>query len=264
MKNNQKIILGIVVVVLIVISIIAVMISNEQEENKKTNENNPNSNIPKKIDYLVVDNTDLFSYVNNNWQRLHNYENLSEKFTVYVNKEYFGEYYLEYIKDWNILDEDRKFHNYEGNILAYTNGINVKLRKYNIENITVEDKQEIATILASDITDINFSIDEKVMIDLDNNGIMDKIINVSNLDSLDERMYFNLLYVVINGEVDVLIKDIVALNDLLIKPVYNINYILGINNDIYDSILVREGYFSNNGETKNIIFQRIKDKYQQL
>ena len=123
----------------------------------------------------------------------------------------------------------------------------------------INDISEINNILKNNINSNNLTINEKLVIDLDNNGINDKIINVSNLEEEDANYYFNLIYLNLNGELKIIKNDPVNFEDVLITPVYNLMYILNINNDIYDSLIFRES----DSQTKSYIMYQYKgNNYQ--
>ena len=100
------------------------------------------------------------------------------------------------------------------------------------------------------------------MLDLDSNGIMDKVISLSNIFSeIDQSVYFNLLYVNLNGEIIVLEKELVNSANILVSPTYRIGYFINLLDSQYDSIFIQKGYFSNAGETTYLIYEYTDNTY---
>ena len=263
MKDKKIMLLVIVSLILIFLSIIGIVISFSNKdvennlENKNTeteNENDNNNNEDNKSDYLIIENTDMLIYENNSFRRLNNKQDINREFNIFINKEYFGKYYLRYLNNWNIFDENDNYYDYEGSLIAYTDGINVKIANFNILEISEIEKEEISNI-DNNIIYNNLTINEKVEYDLDNNGYLDKIVNISNLDSLDEPVYFNLIYLNLNGEISVLMKQIVDEENVLITPIYTINQILNINNNEYYDLLFKEENYSNQSKDSNILYE---------
>ena len=181
---------------------------------------------------------------------------------VYIDNQYLGSYKLKYGTIWNLFDNNNSYVEYSGKLLAYSENFIVNVPNYEITTVSENEIREITSILNHNINANTLSINEVVNIDLDFNGIDDKIVNVSNLDSLeDEQYYFNLCYVVLNGEIQTLILDNVEYKDILAYPVYEINYLLQYDNNNYYSIILQEGYFSNVGETQNNLYNLTDGNY---
>ena len=52
-------------------------------------------------------------------------------------------------------------------------------------------------------------------------------------------------------------------SSVLNAPIFEVNYILNINNEDVSSIVLKEGYFSNAGNTGNILYQ-YKNSYNKV
>jgi len=272
MKDKKVVLIVVLVVILFLLSLVAIILSNNNQNNlgnvgttskpntgSTDNDTDNDDEIINYDYYLIVEDTDMWAYDNNEWLDLKEFNDNNDKFNVYINNIYYGNYYMKFIKRWNLLDDTKSFVNYSGNILA-TKGLNVNIKPFNKVTVSELDKTEIVNIIGNDYN--NLTINEKLYIDLDYNGITDKIVNISNIDSENEEIYFNLVYVEYNGNINILIKDIIDERELLIKPRYDLEYVLNINNSDIDNIILEERYLSTSGKDSRIMYQYINDSYK--
>lgn len=272
MKNKKVIIFVILISVYALISlVVANTILGDNNDNpggssgnSSGGNSNPGTSETEKKDYkyLLIEDTDIWVYDNNKWNSKKKIDEEKEKFTILINNQYFGDYYIKKASKWNIFDENDKFVNYNGNFLAHTEDFNVNVKDYIMGSVAIEDLSEIINLLGYNTSISSLTTNEKLVLDLDSNGINDKIVNISNLDSELEEVYFNLIYVVMNGQTDVLVKQIIDIDKLLEEPIYNIQYVLNINREEYDSIIFQKRYFSNAGETNSVLYHFVDNKYE--
>lgn len=262
--------IGILVVIgifLAGITLLALVLANNENVNNPSTPNNPiNPNVPiepstPSYDYVIIDNTDMWRYNNNTFSRIKNYVENDDLYNVYINNDYYGEYNLKYGTTWNLFKNDQ-FTSYNGNLFAFSKGINIRVRNKEVNNITSLEKEEIRTLLNNNIIDLdNLSVDEMIKVDLDSNGETDKIVSVSNINIESLNSYFNLVYVVLNGEISTLINTSIKPEDMLNAPMYNLNYVININNDDYDSIIIKVRYFSVSESAHNILYQYQNNRF---
>ena len=215
--------------------------------------------------YLVVNETDIWEFKNNVWYILDNMENNNQIFNVYLDRVPSGNYRINKTSQINLYDLDGELIKYNGDILAYSGDFKIDFKNYTIDKISTTDLNDINNILDTNMNMNNLTTNEKVLIDLDNNGVEDKIINVSNISFVnsDEEVnnYFNLIYIVLNNKIQVLKSENIDAFNLLLAPMYNIDYILNINNKKYDNILFNERYFSYSQNSRNIMYEYDNDAY---
>lgn len=211
---------------------------------------------------LVISNIDTWEYKNGTWYKKNTLSSKSY-FSVYVDNKYHGVYKIN--ETYNLYDNDNNIVHYNGELFAYTNNFNIKNKEFNIDKITDEKLNEINSILGTTLENKDLSINEYIKVDLDNNGINDEIISISNLDALDEQSkYFNLIYIKLNNkDKQVLVNDTIPEKEVLNAPIYQIKYIFNLNNN-YDNIIFEEGYFSNANNTKNIMYENINESYSKV
>ena len=214
---------------------------------------------------LIIDNISIWNYKDNTWYKKDTLVN-NGYFLVYIDNKYYGMYKVKGIKDFILYDNDNNIVPYEGELFAHTNNFEIKNRSFKIETVSEDIINEINSISGVLLKESDLSINEYIKIDLDNNGIYDEIINVSNLDALDEQTkYFNLAFIKLNNsEKQIIINDEVQPKDLLNAPIYNVKYIFNNNDNKYDSIILEEGYFSNVDETKNLLLESNNGFYNKV
>lgn len=215
-----------------------------------------------KYNMLIVDNISNWMYLNGRWSKMDTDDMENHKFAVYVDNKYYGNYKLKYGTVWNLFDDNESYVEYYGDLFAYSNNFNVNIANYEIGAVGANEVLEINNILNHEFNPNTLSINEVVQIDLDSNGIMDKIVNISNLDSDEqEQYYFNLCYVVVNNQIKVIINDSVDSRELLKYPVYRLRYIFKYADNEFYSFIMQEGYFSNVGKTQNNLYDAINGEY---
>ena len=268
--NKKKFIIFFVAIILLY-GIIVFAIGRNNNNNGNTNTDNPNGSNQKPIkqidyDYLVIGNISLWGLNKGHWYDLDKNDLDSDEYlNVYINNNYFGKYKMKFVNSWNLFNSNNDYVSYEGNIVAASDNINLINRTYSIQTLSELEINEINEIMGVSVALEDLSNAEKIFIDLDQNGVYDKIVNVSNLDAFDiQEKYFNLCYVIMNSEKKTLIKNEIDEEDILSEPIYNIVNIININNELNDSIVFQEGYFSENGETTNLLYQYKNSNYKEV
>lgn len=265
--NKKVYIVLIVILVTISVGIYTLYYLSDSGEEENLNGNVDNPTLPSdpaepQYKMLVIDDISNWGYLDGRWLKLYIDDIEDNQFVVYIDNQYLGSYKLKYGTIWNLFDNNDTYIEYTGSLFAYSENFNVNVPNYEKTTVGENEIREISTILNRSIDAVSFSIDEVVNIDLDFNGVVDKIVNVSNLDSVDaQQYYFNLCYIVLNGEIQTLILDNVDIEDLLAYPIYEINYLLQYDNNNYYSIILQEGYFSNVGETQNNLYNLTDGNY---
>lgn len=259
-KNKLKIIC-IAFIIIGFISIFVIFYSNMiMQNNNHDNDSTPSvkpNTTENNLDYIIIDNNTIWQVVNNNFREIDSVVT-DDLFNTYVNSNYYGQYNLKYGNVWNLFSLG-KYVSYNGNLFANTtHNLNINLKKIDsVLKIDINDYDEIYQEMKTNINDDDLNINEKVKIDIDQNGQIDEIISVSNIkigeDNIQEKkIYYNLLYVNFNGQKINLINNIVDIKDLLIVPSYHIAYVLDINS--IPSIIIQEIYYSEGG-IRNILYQ---------
>ena len=234
---------------------------NKGDNNENTNLNNKNSNKVKENKYLVIDNISNLNYSDGVFSRVKNKEiEKAEKFKVYVNNKYYGDYKLKNVSSWNLFDKNDEFVNYNGDLLAFTDNFNIKVRNnYKIRELDEKDKVYLINNFSLNSFS-NLVVNEVVDYDLDDNGVMDQIINISSIDENDNiNNNYSIIVLTLNNEKTTLIDERVE----NAKYVYSIFGIINIDNNEKDSIILTktEGYISESPKVSSLIYNYKNDKY---
>ena len=234
----------IIAVILFVIGIILFFVFRETKQKE----------VKSDINYLVIGNESIWENKSNSWKKVTYDDVNNKKLNVYIDNMYSGKYTLKYGKVWNLYDNSGLVM-YEDSFVAMSD-VNWDIVNINIDSISKEDLIYINSVLNSKYSLEDITLNEKVNVDLNNNGIIDTIINVGNLnrDGLDK--YFSLVYVII----EILINEDIDVKDNLNYPIYRINSLLRKNGLI--NIILHKGYFSEAGTNGNRMYEIIDGKYE--
>lgn len=239
----------IIIIILFIVGIILFLVFKDTKKEEIKNEDG----------YLVIGNESVWEIKNNIWKKT-SYNNVNnQKLNVFIDNKYSGNYTLKYGKVWNLYD-NKSLIMYEESFVAMTQVIG-DIVNINIENISNEDLKYINNTLKSNYSLDDITVNEKINIDLNNNGIMDIIINVGNLnkDGLDK--YFSLMYVILDGKYEILINEDIGVKDNLNYPIYKINSLLKKKDGLIN-IILHKGYFSEAGVNGNKMYGINDGKYE--
>ena len=226
---------------------------------------NNNRKIPKDDSMILLfNNTDIIEYKSNNLVKASKI-NEDLDYYVYVNNNYFGNYQIKNDNGFKLIKNNEQV-SYEGLFFAYTNNINLKVKKEIIDEVNESDLSKINSIMNYNIKSNDLIVNEKIIVDLDNNGINDYIISVSNLDAyVEHNIYFNLVYVVMNNTKEqILIKEVVKPKDVMVYPTYYVFNIFNINDSKYDYVSLQKRYYSMGGEPNSMIYEFKNNEYQKI
>lgn len=227
MKKNKTIIL-VTIVLIYLIALVAVILGNDKAEKKQKN------NAIKR--YIVVDNFARLSFFNNSWHNVSTseIEAYKEKYNIYINNNMFGSYKLKYGNTWNLFNDTDDYVNYEGSLFAYSKNSTVSLKNTIKREISDNDKKNILKFF--NYNDFNNLVTNDVIdLDIDQNGIEDEVVCVSNIgiDEKDKDKYYNLIYIKLNNKIIKVLNENSTNSDILQKPVYNLSNLFELKNNKY-------------------------------
>ncbi len=134
---------------------------------------------------IIIDTETAWKLEKNNWVNIiNNIKNgeLDDKlFTVFINNENIGNYYLEKSNSWLLFDEKKNPYSYElGSFFAIRANYSVNILNTNYNEIT--DMGPVNKVLASNnIMDAEeFTVKSHYQIDFDNDGIKENFYAISN------------------------------------------------------------------------------------
>lgn len=185
--------------------------------------------------YMVIDNVANLMYTDNSWFYTTSFEvEKQTNYETYSYNNYLGKNNLEYVNAWNLFDKNKNFVNYKDSLFAYSDKFNIKKINTNIRNITEIEKQEIISNFHYD--DFNYLLSNEVIdIDLDDDGVMDKIVCVSNTNENKnlKNKYYNLIYIKLNDKIIKVINENSKNYDILRTDIYDLSYFFSLDKTKY-------------------------------
>lgn len=246
MKNKKLII----IVAVILLAYILVMLIFFNKKNDKVSGK-----------YLIFDDINI-KIDNGTWKKIdgNDLQKLNIKFNTFVDNEFYGNYYLKYGSTWNLFNDKNEFVSYDGKLFAYTNGINIKLKNLNNTKLSDSDK----TYLTNKYNIKNFddlTTEEVYNLDIDDNGVIDKIICLSRIDSLTSSLdeNYNLVLVIFNNKVLELVKE----KGNKVYKIYNIDFAFNMNSS-YVIVKDVEGFYTDQAVTTKTIYMLKNNKYKKV
>lgn len=243
---NKKISIILIIILALIMGVILLVFKNSNNKKKEP-----------VYDYLVIGDESTWKY-DDGWQKCSYGEINNKTLNVYIDGSYQGEYLLKYHKGWNLFSSD-KFVSYEGDLLAMSPNLG-DLIDFENKTLNYTDYNIINDLLQGTYVENDFSNATKMVVDLNGDGIEDSVIYVSNLGYDDKDKYFNLLYTNINGDIQVLIKEFYEPRDYYIAPIYILGNLITLKNNV--NLIVKKGYFSEVGDTGNIMYSLSNGKFE--
>ncbi len=233
---------------------------NEQNNNNNTNNgSNSNNNEKVKTSYLVLGDK-IWKYQNNSWRK-ENPENAEDvKFNIYSANELKGKYYLKYGNTWNLFDDNNNYVAFDEEFYAYDENLDLTNIAFTTQNITELEIEEIKNNYNIQINSADLVINNLMTIDLNDDGNLDKLVFVSNLDyETVKDHYYNIAYANINGKIIDIIREIASPDKCLDTPNYELDYLFKIENKLY--LVFYQKFFSNAGRPGYNLFYLSDNKY---
>lgn len=170
-----------------------------------------------------------------------------QNFDIYDETGHLGIYQLKYHQGrWHAFADDYSFVKLTEPIFAIKSNKKYSVPTYSVGNLNSEDIKVLNSMLKEEgITNYNLMLNQKIMIDLDNDGKNESLYSVSNLFE-DEGAdgYFSLVYYVKNDKVKILKKKIVGLDDAYDSEQYYLTKLIDLKNDKKLEIVVTRTCYS--------------------
>lgn len=130
-------------------------------------------------------------------------------YTVYINNEKYGTYKLWHDDKWYLYDKDRNAINYDGNFLAISSNYNIKPVDYELNSVS-SDKYINKVLNNFNIKTDNFTVKNRIDIDIDNDNKKDSIYLISNVLPIDkyEKYRFSIVFMVKNDIIYTAFSDV--------------------------------------------------------
>lgn len=235
---NKKVSIIIIGFLFIVGIILVIVLNNSKDEVSKISES-----------YLVIGNDSNWVFKNNKWEKV-TYDKINNmKLDVYVANKYYDRLVLKMGSIWNLYKNNNLVSLDDFVALSKELGSIVDV---NISKIDYNDLKYINSVLNTKYN-MDDLLNEKVVLDLNNDGNLDYIVNVSNLNKDNQNSYNSLIYVSLNGKKEILVNDNIDVKDYWNYPIYNINFLLK-SDDAYN-LVIHKGYFSMAGVNGNVMYK---------
>lgn len=253
-KNRRYIILIAILIIYIIIMIWWLGADNIKKVNNSTT-------------ILVGDNT-VWNYSDKKWLNITNQTTVKEmdwkKFTVYLDNEKKGSYYLWHDDKWYLFDEDKNAVNATGKFLAYRSNYNIKVK--NFTETTVSNDTYIKEVLIENnlSPSSEFTTQSMTLFDIDNDGIDERFYVISNVFALDftPDTIFSIVFMVKDNKIYYIYNDISQnIGNNGCKPY--LNSFIDVNEDDNYEIIVSCGKYSIS-EPVDMLYKFNKDEFKIL
>ncbi|MBQ4583940.1 MAG: hypothetical protein IJA94_03545 [Bacilli bacterium] len=263
-------------ILVIVLSLYATLVYFVANEDNKTpnnpiidsgnNNNDNNEDKPSGFDKEDQDNdvidinillspNRIISRRNGIWEENKNLKYNDVLYDVYIDSQNIGQKYLMYNKKWYIYDEQRNFIDYSGNVLAIKTDKEYKVINVSKSPLNEIDKNNIISILENKQISYNYDliVKEKVVYDINADGIREEIIFISNAFTENVNDFSNtfsigfIKYPTKNEIFFEYIDDILNSTSICLPSIQNL---VKFENDLH--LIVGCTYFSERGTQHNI------------
>lgn len=231
-KFNKLSIIIITLMVCVFGSLIIYLVLFKNNDNVNVNLDNSNNINTTPIDkdvvnYLVIDDyCILYNKTKNKFSYCKNSNVENKKLNVIADSNYLGRYTLKRGAVWNLFDDNKEYVNYEGSLLAYSDGLNVENISFTEDNFNTDYIYEANKVLNNSKVNVQENLHYNHRY---SSGNMDVTI-VSNLYG-EQTIYYNLAYLTYLNEEYVIFKH--TANSLKSEYSHTLKSILKINNKLY-------------------------------
>ena len=207
---------------------------------------------------LVGDNT-VFTLKKQSWETVTDADALAKldwtKFRVYVSNEDYGENYVWHDDKWYIFNDKREAKNYIGRFVAYQANYDMPIKKFTTkENTNLGVVQEVLQANSLD-PNSEFTVNEVISVDYDNDGITENFYLISNAFPFDfiPNKTFTIVFMEKNKAITYLYSSIQETGDFTGCKPY-ISGIIDTNSDNVYEIIFSCGRYSAEEEL-NILYE---------
>ena len=174
----------------------------------------------------------------------------SQSFAVYQYNEYVDNYQVNYNMDtWNFF-QNNSWKAIYGDYLAIDTSLDFEYLPYEMVPLSGSEENMIQSRTKISYTALNRN--NVYTLDLDNNGVTDRLYALSNQTEEEENNdYFSIFFVEINGDLQPIYINTVQDADGYSLPYYNVAGVLKIDGVL--KIILNKGFFSSHGVPETIL-----------
>ncbi len=171
---------------------------------------------------------------------------------VYQQNESLGTYQLDYVERWNFTENDSWKPIY-GDFLGIDTSLNAQIFPFQYEKLNESDYEQIQKLLKG-VTYQTLNQDYAYVYDIDQNGVMDRIVAVSNQTEEEKNeQFFSLFYLVLNGKVIEVYKEFSEEEYTL--PFYHLFSLFRLDEEKNVRMIVNKNYYDQMGSPSMIMYQ---------
>lgn len=222
--------------------------------------------------YLVIGNNTRWTYQDGEWKDIEEQDNFFDKnkFQIYKDFEYKGDYYMQYYNDtWYFFDDNNSSHNLYGELVAYYSENPIDVLSFKIEELT--SVSEINNLIKEYDVSIEslkeLSVNQKVSIDIDNDGELEHIYSLSNLAGEEEgstEYTFSILLYEDNQKIEGLHKNVSLTSSKVVENYYLISNFIDINNNQDYEMIIEKSYPLSIQYNCHMMYQLKNKKFQSI
>ncbi|MGN1378786.1 MAG: hypothetical protein ACI4XR_00065 [Bacilli bacterium] len=205
--------------------------NNLNISNNTSNISNNTTNITNVYYYLTIDEFTMFRYSkkNNVWQST-NIDTLNnKKMNVYINNNYFGNYYIYFGRNWSLLNDNKEYVSYDGKFIAFSKELNIKPINYSEGTFTNNILNEVKKILNNSDYNVIENIHNNLIYYITENRY---IVIATNLYNVDTKLFYNLIYYNNAGNIEIILKNSIGNSARKDYPTYYLKDIITIDNKL--------------------------------
>lgn len=216
---------------------------------------------------ILLNQNTIFEYKNKNWIKVNqNYINDYnwKEFDVFLDSEYKGKKLVWHDNQWYIFDKNKNAINYTEKFIGIKANYEINIKNFNVvTNNNADYTYEILSKYNLPQT-AELTVDDKIITDIDNDGIDEEIYLVSNTFPLNTEpdTIFSNVFMVKNNQIYTMYENNIK-GDIYSGCLPYINSIIDIDNDDnYEIILTCAKYSSQ--EPINVLYKFDKNKFIRL
>ena len=206
-------------------------LSNNNSNIYNNTSNNTSINKTNIYYYLTTDEFTLFRYSKNNkvWQNTDIDTINNKKMNIYVNNNYFGNYYIYFGRNWSLLDDNKEYVSYDGKFIAFSKELNIKPVNYREGVFTNNILSEVKKVLNNSNYNVIENIHNNLIYYITENKY---IVIATNLYNADTELFYNLIYYNNAGNIEIILKNSVGNSSKKDYPTYFLKNIITIDNKL--------------------------------
>lgn len=203
--------------------------------------------------YVDMNNKDYYSYHN-------------QQYDVYDDNGHLGKNKIKFHRGkWYVFDKNDKFVKINGEIFAIKSNKKYSVLEYDIEEFGINDLNILDEILSENkLTYNELSLQQKVSVDIDNDGTKENLYAASNLYVDNTKNLFSLIYYVKDNKINILAKEIVDAKDAYDGKMYTISRLIDLKDNQKVELITKRSCYSYSCNDCYEIYQLKHGKYEKI